>query len=81
MTKILSSVVIRGPKRTISVILAKTDNAIIYNKTNYAFLIVLMSIMFGMYTYNSLRNDNVDINLHDYIIRGHRGQKQTSKSY
>ena len=40
-----------------------------------------MDIIFGMYTQNSVRNDKIYINLHHFIIRGHRGQLQTSKSH
>ena len=62
-------------------ILAKTDYAIIFIKTHYTYLTAPMDIMFGMYTQNSDKNDNVYINMHNFIIRGHRGQLQTSKSH
>ena len=53
----LSSLVIRGPQRTISVILAKTNYAIIFIKTHYTYLTAPMDIMFGMYTQKYVRHD------------------------
>ena len=49
----LSSVVIRDPKGTISMILSKTDYAIISIKTHYTYLTAPMDIIFGAYTQNS----------------------------
>ena len=80
MIRTLSSVVIKGPQRTISVILAKTDYDIISIKTYYTYLKTPMDIMLGMYKQNSFKNHNIYINLPNFIIRGHRGQLQTSKS-
>ena len=70
----LSSVVIRGPWRSISVILAKTDYAIIFIKIHYTYLTAPMDIIFVIYTNNSVKNYNLYINLHFRIIRVHRGQ-------
>merc|ERR1712008_265845 len=75
----LSSVVVGGPWRTLSVILAETDCAVVFIKAHYTCLTAAMDIVFGGCTQNSVRNDNMYMNLHHFIIRGHRGQLQTSK--
>ena len=62
-------------------ILAKTDYAIFFIKTHYTYLTAPRDIMFGKYTQKSVRNDNIYINLYNFIIRGHRGQLQTSKGH
>ena len=62
-------------------ILAKTDYTIIFIKTHYSHLKAPMDIIFGMYTQNSIKNVNGYLDLHNFIIRGHRGQLQTSKSH
>ena len=49
-------------------ILAKTDYAIISIKTHYTHLTAPMDIMFGMYTQNSVRNDNIYIYIYIYIF-------------
>ena len=61
--------------------LAKTDYAIIFIKSHYTYLTAPMDIIFGVYTQHSVRNYKICINLHNVIIRGHRGQLQTSKSH
>ena len=48
--------------------------AIIFIKTHFIHLTALVDIIFGMYTQNSVRNDKIYMNLHNFIIRGHRGQ-------
>ena len=52
-----------------------------FKKTNYTYLTAPLNIIFGMYTQNYVRNDKIYLNLHNFNIRGHRGQLQTSKSH
>ena len=62
-------------------ILAKTDYAIIFTKTHYTYLSALRDMIFGIYTHTYVRNGKVYINLHNFIIRGQRGQLQTYKGH
>ena len=56
-------------------ILAKTDYATIFIKIHYTYLTTPMDIMYGMYKQNSFKNDNLYINLYNFIIRSHRGER------
>ena len=48
-------------------ILAKTDYAIIFINTQYTYLTAPMAIIYGMYTQNPSKNNNIYINLHIFL--------------
>ena len=50
-------------------------------KTHYTYPKAPMDIVFSMYIKNYFRNDNMYKNKHHFIIKGQRGQLQTSKGH